>query len=319
MSVLDQFSHEITDIVELVSPAVLHLRTIRSSRAQVAARGLGGGSGVLLTPDGYGLTNRHVIADADAIEVELGDGRHVVADVVGDDPLSDLAVLHLSASGLPHLELSDSNQVRVGQVVLAIGCPLGLARTVTLGIVSALGRTLPSLVGGRRIEGVLQTDALLNPGNSGGPLVSASGQLVGINTAVISGGQGLCFAIPSNTASFVFGEILGHGRVRRAWLGVVLEEALLPGSLAQQLGLAGNRCLLVRHVEPGAPADKAGIVAGDIVIRFADQRMESVSDLVAALVADMIGGRRELEILRGGQLETVLVRPEELPALHPSR
>ncbi len=206
MSSLRAFSDDVAAVVDAVSPAVLHVRTLLSGR-----RHLGGGSGVVVTPDGYALTNSHVIQDATAIEVELSDGRSVLADVVGDDPATDLALLRLpegcevdsgaggpAAGGLPFAELGDSNALRVGDLVVAVGCPFGLARTVTLGIVSALGRNLASPAG-RSIEGVIQTDALLNPGNSGGPLVDAEGRVIGINTVMHLGGPGLCFAVPSNT------------------------------------------------------------------------------------------------------------------------
>ena len=206
MSTLRALSEEVARVVERVSPTVLHVRTIRGTRSGRSP--LGSGSGVVVTPDGYALTNCHVVADSSGVEAELGDGTTVLADVVGEDPATDLAVLRIPSShgngegtsgGLASLKLGDSNALRVGDAVIAIGCPFGLARTVTFGIVSALGRTLTTSAG-RDIEGVIQTDALLNPGNSGGPLVDAQGELIGINTALHPRGQGLCFSVPSKTA-----------------------------------------------------------------------------------------------------------------------
>jgi S1-C subfamily serine protease len=309
LGVLRSLSDEIAAVVEKTGPAVLHVRTIHARRSR-----LGGGSGVVLTPDGYALTNSHVVRDAAAIEGELADGSSVIVDLVGQDPATDLALLKLQASGaIPHAGLGDSNAVRVGDVVIAVGSPFGLARTVTAGIVSALGRTLPGGPGGRAIEGVIQTDAPLNPGNSGGPLLDAEGQVIGINTAVQLGAQGLCFAVPSNTASHVTSEILAHGRVRRAWLGVGAEEVLLPMAVARRAGLESQRGIVVRSVEPGSPAERAGLERGDVIVSIREARLQSVADLHRLLDGRAIGVELPLEIVRGGLLTPLAVRPVEAP------
>ena len=310
MASLLQLSEDVSELVERVSPAVGSVRTLRHGRSR-----LGGGSCVLVSPDGLALTNSHVVRGATAVEVELGDGRTRLADIVGDDPLTDLSVLRLPMAGeegasVVHAELGDSNEVRVGSVVLAVGSPFGLARTVTLGIVSALGRTLPGR-GGRRIEGVIQTDALLNPGNSGGPLIDSEGRVVGINTAILPGGQGLCFAVPSNTAAFVIGECLAHGRVRRAYLGLGVEEVLVPSAVARRLGLASVRAVAVRSVADDSPAARAELRRGDLLVRFAGQPVESVSDLHRLLAGERIGRRCGLELVRDARKIELEVLPFE--------
>jgi S1-C subfamily serine protease len=279
MTLLRSLSDEVAAIVERVGPAVLHVRAIRGGRAR-----LSGGSGVVVTPDGLALTNSHVVHGTAGVEAELSDGRTLLADVVGDDPATDLAVLRLER-GLARADLGDSNRLRVGDSVVAIGSPFGLARTVTMGIVSALGRSLPSQVGGRSIEGVIQTDAPLNPGNSGGPLVDPAGAVVGVNTAVVPEGQGLCFAVPSNTAAFVLREIVAHGRVRRAF----------------------------RNAERGGPAARAGLRSGDLIVRFRGQPVATVADLHRLLDGAAIGAELPLDVLRAGELRRAVVRPAELP------
>ncbi len=308
MQALDSLSTEIAELVERANPAVGLVRTLVRGRSR-----LGGGSAVVVDPRGFALTNSHVVQKAMAVEVDLGDGSTSLADVVGDDPHTDLAILRLSGARFPAIELGDSNRLRVGALVLALGAPFGLARTVTLGIVSALGR---SLVGfsGRTIEGVIQTDALLNPGNSGGPLVGAEGTVVGINTAIHPGGQGLCFAVPANTARFVFDEVNMHGRVRRAYLGISVEEVLVARKLAERHGLGEPRALHVLQVSSGSPAEAAGLEQGDLLARFAGMRVETVSDLQRYLVGDVIGTRIELEVLRAGAWRSFRVAPVELAA-----
>ncbi len=308
MNTLHELSEGVADVVESVGPAVVSVRTLHSARTR-----LGAGSAVVVSPDRLALTNSHVVDGATAVEAELPDGRTLFADVIGNDPFTDLALLRLSTDDeVPHAELGDSNRLRVGALVVAVGSPFGLARTVTLGIVSALGRALRAK-GGREIEGVIQTDALLNPGNSGGPLVDAGGRVVGINTAIHPGGQGLCFSIPSNTARFVLGEFLAHGRVRRAFLGISAEEVTVPSAHAQRFGLGANRGVAIRRIEPGSPADNAGLTAGDIVVRLAFQSVESVSDLHRLLIGETVGERIQLSALRGGEWIDVDVRPVELP------
>jgi len=306
MSLLASLSAEVAALVDRVGPSVLHIRTLRARGPRMA-----GGSAVLVSPDGHALTNSHVVRGAAGIEAELPDGRTLLADLVGDDPATDLAVLRLAAPApLPHASLGDSNATRVGDVVLALGAPFGLARTVTLGLVSALGRTLEG-AGGRRIEGVVQTDAPINPGNSGGPLVDDEGRVVGINTATIFPGQGLGFAVPSNTAAFVLAEMLAHGRVRRAFLGVAVEEVLLPRAIASSLGLPASRGVAVQDVEPGSPADAADLRRRDVIVGFAGRAVESVADLHRLLDANAIGVDAPVALLRGERRLTLVVRPAE--------
>jgi S1-C subfamily serine protease len=307
MNILRGLSSEVAAIVDKVGPAVLHIRTLRSRGG-----GLAGGSGVLVTPDGYALTNSHVIHGSSGVEATLSDGRTILADVVGDDPASDLALLRLSSpDNLPSAPLGDSNALRVGDYAIAVGSPYGLSFTVTSGIVSALGRTLRSEIGGRIIEGVIQTDAPLNPGNSGGPLLDAEGRVVGINTAVFFPAQGLCFAIPSNTATFVIGQVLQHGRVRRAWLGIGAEEVLLPARAAAVLGIPAARGIAVRSVERGGPASAAGLHDGDILVALDGQPVATMADLQRALVGDAIGREVTVRLLRRGRPETLTLRPVE--------
>jgi S1-C subfamily serine protease len=307
MSLLDSLADEVASVVDQVSPSVIHVRAMSAGRPGNAS-----GSGVLVAAEGLALTNSHVVRGAAAVEAELADGRTLIADVAGLDPATDMALLRLHAdTPFPHAALGDSNGLRVGDFAIAVGSPYGLARTVTLGIVSALGRTLKSEAAGRTIEGVIQTDAPLNPGNSGGPLLDSAGRVVGINTAILLGAQGLCFAVPSNTAAFVMAEFLAHGRVRRAWLGVAAEEVLLPAAVAERAGLAKPRGVLVRSVEPQSPAAGAGIQPGDVLVALSGKPVTSVADLHRALSSDAIGVASELVVVRNGLRTPLSVRPIE--------
>lgn len=309
MDSLRSLSDQIADLVERVSPAVGHVRTLHGNRAR-----LGGGSCVVVSEGGLALTNSHVVRGSTAVEVELEEGRAELADVVGDDPFTDLALLRLTRERpYPALALGDSNALRVGEIVLAVGSPFGLARTVTVGIVSALGRILVG-ARGRVIEGVIQTDAQLNPGNSGGPLIDVEGRVTGINTAMHPGGSGLCFAVPANTARFVMAEIESHGRVRRGYLGLSAEEVVLPRAVVERHGLGSARAVAIRAVEPGSPADAAGLLDGDVLVRLAGKPVATVSDLHRLLIGAVIGRKLELDVLRGGAWRSVRVEPVELSA-----
>jgi S1-C subfamily serine protease len=310
MNVLRSLSDAVSNVAASVAPAVLHIRALHGRSGQ-----LGGGSGVLVAPDGYALTNSHVVHGASGIEATLNDGRTLLADVFGDDPATDLALLRLPGSDLPFAALGDSNALRVGDWVIAVGSPYGLSFTVTSGIVSALGRSLRSGERGRAIEGVIQTDAPLNPGNSGGPLLDAEGTVVGINTAVFFPAQGLCFAIPSRTASHVTSEILRHGRVRRAWLGVSAEELLLPARVVEVNALSGNRGVAVRDIEAGSPAAAAGLRGGDILVALDGQPVATVSDLHRLLSGEAIGRALRVDFLRKGRLQSAEVRPVDIAAV----
>jgi S1-C subfamily serine protease len=313
MGILKSLADEVSGVVERVGPAVVHVRAIPGSTGR-SGRGLSTGSGVLIAPDGLALTNSHVVNGAAGVEVELDDGRSIVADLVGEDPATDLALLRIGSEGvLPFAELGDSNGVRVGDGAIAVGSPFGLTRTVTFGIVSALGRSLPSRDAGRRIEGVLQTDAPLNPGNSGGPLLDHEGRVIGINTAILLGGQGLCFAVPSNTASFVVSQLLASGRVRRARLGIHAEEVMLPKVVSTAAGLDSQRGVAVRKVLVHSPAANAELARGDVIVRVDEVRVESVADLHRELGSQRIGKRVRVGILRVGRLTSVIVHPDEAP------
>ncbi len=311
--VLDAYSRAVVGAVEAVGPAVVSVGLARRAPEPWRRRGLpemrGAGSGVLIAPDGYVLTNSHVVSGADRIEVRLPDGREMTAQLVGDDPHTDLAVVRVPGTGLPCAQLGDSSALRVGQLVIAIGNPLGFQATVTTGVVSALGRTLRAQTG-RLIENVIQTDAALNPGSSGGPLVDFRGRVIGINTAIILGSQGICFAIPSNTARWVAGQLIRDGRVRRSYLGVVGQGVRLPAGVA---GPAPAAAVRVVEVQPQTAAEAAGLRMGDIILRAGETRTASPDDLQRVLGRHPVGQPLELEVLRGGRHLTVVAHPTELP------
>jgi S1-C subfamily serine protease len=308
MSILHSLSAEVAALVERARPAVLHIHTLSARR-----RGIGSGSGFLCGPDGLALTNHHVIRGADAVEATTADGGTALVDVLGVDAASDLALLRLpGGAAMPHLELGDSARLRVGDFAVAIGAPHGLSHTVTAGIVSALGRTLRSEVEGRSIEDVIQTDVPLNPGSSGGPLIDASGRAVGINTALFFPAQGLCFAVPASTAAYVVRELLAHGRVLRAWLGIAVEGVELPAAWVAARGARSPRALAVRSVDPRGPAAAAGVRPGDVILRIDGRPVHHVADLYAVLDRSAVGREMPLAALRGGREEQLVVRPVEL-------
>jgi len=306
MNVLRSFSDELAAMVRRVGPAVVHVRVLRDGRSPLSS-----GSGVVVAADGRCLTNQHVVRGATAVEATLPDGRTLLADVVGDDAATDLAVLRLPGDPLPFAPLGDSNALRAGDLVAAVGSPYGLTWSVTAGIVSAVGRSLPSEAAGRLIEGVVQTDAALNPGNSGGPLLDAEGRVVGIATAALASAQGLCFAIPSNTAQFVLEEILRHGRVRRARIGVAAEEILLPARVARDTGLADAKGVAIHSVEAGSPAAEAGLRRGDVIVAFSDRPVTSVADLHRLLGSEAIGRVSAVTVLRAGKALRLALRPAD--------
>jgi S1-C subfamily serine protease len=264
---------------------------------------------VVYTPDGYLLTNHHVIEGAARVSASLPDGREIDAAIIGSDPATDLAVLQLAASGLPHAEFGSSARLRVGQLVVAIGNPLGYQATVTAGIVSALGRTLRAR-SGRLIESVIQTDAPLNPGNSGGPLVNAAAQVIGINTAMAGWAQGICFAISSDTATHVAQELMRHGRVHRSRLRLAAQTVTLDRPTQRSLDRAFGGAVMVLEAEPGGPAADAGLVKGDVILEFADEPVTGVDDLHRLLVADHAGREVGLQIRRAGNSVRLKIRPE---------
>jgi S1-C subfamily serine protease len=305
----DAYSRAVVHAVEAVGPSVVKIDVGRKGRDGKPRRG-GSGSGFVFTPDGLVLTNSHVVHEAQALEVALPDGRTLSATPVGDDPETDLAVIRVGADDLPAVELGDSATLRPGQMVIAIGNPFGFQATVTAGVVSALGRTLRAQ-SGRLIDNVIQTDAALNPGNSGGPLVDSRGRVIGVNTAVILPAQGLCFAIPVNTARFVASHLIRDGRVRRAQLGIGGHIVRLRKPIVRAHGLDGDSALMVVHIESGSPAQIAGLREGDVVIGFNDQPITGVDDLHRLLTHEHIGVKSRLTVLRGGERAIVEIVPAE--------
>ena len=296
----DAYSHAVVSSVDAVGPSVVNVNA-----------GSGGGSGFIFAPDGLVLTNSHVIARATRIGVTLPDGRDLIADLVGDDPHTDLAVLRVSAPDLIAAPFGDSSQLRPGQLVIAIGNPFGFQHTVTAGVVSALGRSLRARTV-RLMENLIQTDAALNPGNSGGPLVTSSAQVVGVNTAVILGGQGIAFAVPINTARYVVSSLLRDGRVRRSHLGVAGQDTAIPRLLVRFHRLSHERGVTVTAVSEGSAAAEAQLRPGDLIVEFADEAVRGVDDLHRLLSEERIGQLLPLKILRRGELRRVLVTPREI-------
>ena len=304
---LDAYSHAVTTAVARVAPAVAHVRVERGK----GARGReGAGSGFLITPDGYLVTNSHVASGAAALEVTLPDGRTADAKIVGDDPDSDLAVLKVQASDLSWIRLGDSSRVRVGQVAIAIGSPFGFQHTVTAGIVSALGRSMRAQTG-RLLDNVLQTDASLNPGNSGGPLVDARGEVIGVNTAVILAAQGICFAIAAATAERVAVALIREGRVRRARLGVGGQTLPLPRRVVRHFALPCESGVRIETVERGSPAAAAGLARGDVIVALDGTPVPDIDTLQRVLAADVIARAVEVFVVRRDRTLTVAVTPEE--------
>jgi S1-C subfamily serine protease len=307
-ALLDAYSRAVIDVVDRVGPTVVRL-DVKAGDGQ-RERG-GTGSGVIVAPDGLVLTNSHVVGGASRINVTTVDGRSLTARVVGDDPDTDLALVRVdSPDTLPAASLGDSKRLKRGQLVIAIGNPLGFESTVTTGVISALGRSLRAQ-SGRLIDDVIQTDAALNPGNSGGPLVSSHGEVVGINTAVIMGAQGICFAVASNTANFVLGELVRHGHVRRAYIGVAAQQTAIPRRLRHAAGVTQSSGVVTVGVEPGSPAELAGVAVGDIILALDGVAISGADDLIRILGGDKIGRPVMLDSLRRGERRQVAITPSQ--------
>jgi S1-C subfamily serine protease len=306
ITLLDALSSGIAAVVDRVGPAVVRVETARNGRPD------GGiGSGVIISPDGLVLTNSHVIHGHREARLADSEGRILEARLIGEDRDTDLALLRVTAARqLPSAPLGDSKLLRRGQLVVAIGNPLGFEFTVTSGVISALGRSLRAS-NGRLIDDVVQTDAALNPGNSGGPLVSTRGEVVGINTAVIAGAQGICFAVASNTAQFVLGELIRHGRVRRAYIGVSGQTVPVPRRYAVEFALSNRLGVLVTGIEKDSPAAAAGLATQDIVVRLAADTVTGVDDLVRLLDGSRVDQAVDMTVLRFGKLVELTVRPAE--------
>ena len=300
--VLDAFSRAVVSVADRLRPAVVNLQVARG----------GSGSGVVFAPDGFLLTNHHVVGKARSVRVRLSDGTELAGRVVGNDPWTDLAVVRADGAGLPFATFGDSAKLKVGQLAVAIGSPLGFESTVTAGVISAIGRTLRS-VGGNLIDNVIQTDAALNPGNSGGPLVDSRGSVIGINTAVIQPAQGICFAVPVNTAKTILPHLLTHGRVIRGYLGLHLRAVPIAPDVREKHGLTQKIGLEVMMLEEDGPAQNAGLWIEDVLIRFGDHPVTSVDDLQRLLVQFPVGVPAPAVVLREGKRIERRVTPAESP------
>jgi S1-C subfamily serine protease len=302
---LDAYSRAVVDAVDRVGPAVLHLTVEAGSGSS------GAGSGVVFTPDGYVLTNSHVAAGAKRLHATFPDGRSMVASLVGDDPDTDLAVLRLAGEAPAFARLGDARRLRVGQLVVAIGNPFGFQATVTAGVVSALGRSLRAR-SGRLIDSVIQTDAALNPGNSGGPLVVASGEVVGINTAIIAMAQGICFSISANTVEFVASRLIRDGRVRRSYIGLSGQNIVLPRRIVRFHDLAREGGVRVDATAPDGAARAAGVLPGDIIVGFAGEPVATVDELHRLLTEERVGAPATVSVLRRAEKRELAVMPREV-------
>ena len=306
---LDAYSHAVTTVADTVGPAVVRVETRGAN-----SRPGGVGSGVVIAPDGLVLTNSHVVQGAKEVRLADPEGRVMEARLLGEDPDTDLALLRAgSARDLAHATLGDSKKLRRGQLVVAIGNPLGFESTVTAGVISALGRSLRAR-SGRLIEDVIQTDAALNPGNSGGPLVSSHGQVIGINTAVIMGAQGICFAVASNTAQFVLSELIKHGRVRRGYIGVSAQTTAVPRRHARNAEIDNASGAMITAFEPNGPAALAGLMTLDTIVRADGELVTGVDDLIRLLNGERIGRNVTIDVLRRGSLRKFELKPQERPA-----
>lgn len=302
-SLLDAYSTAVTAAVERVSPAVIKIDVQKADR-----RHGGSGSGFIFTPDGLVLTNSHVVHDAESIQLTFADGQRASATLVGDDPDTDTAVLRTDARVLSPAVLGRSQNLKVGQLVIAVGNPYGFQFTVTAGVVSALGRSMRA-ASGRMMDEIIQTDAALNPGNSGGPLVNSRGEVIGINTATILPAQGICFAIGIDTAKFVASELLLHGRVRRSWIGIAGQNVPLPRRLIYEYKLTSNTAILVNEVYPESPAAHAGLLSGDIIVEFGAEPIGGIDKLHRRLTADAANQPTTLTVLRGVERRQLQIVP----------
>lgn len=308
---LDAYSRTVASAVARVAPAVVNINVKQRVTARRGERELSGnGSGFVVTPDGFILTNSHVVHDASAITINLPDGREYPAQLTGDDPDTDLAVVRIDAPQLTHVRLADSENLRVGQLVVAIGNPLGFEASVTAGVISAVGRSMHAQ-SGRLIDNIIQTDAALNPGNSGGPLVNSAGEVVGVNTAMIRPAQGICFAIASNTARFVAGWLIKDGKIRRGYIGVAGQNVPIHRRIVRFYGLALETGVLVVSVEKNSPAERAGLRQGDLIVAFNGHPIGTVHHLHKVLVGEQIDVRASLTIIRHTEKLDVPILPAE--------
>ena len=308
-ALLDTFSNTIIHAVESIQDAVVKIQATKTIKNQ--SKKEGAGSGFFISSDGYIFTNSHVIHGAQKITITLSDGTEHPARIIGEDQHTDLAVIKTETIGYQPVRLGDSNLLKIGQLVIAIGNPLGFQHTVTHGIISALGRTLRTQTG-RLIDNIIQTDAPLNPGNSGGPLINTAGEVIGVNTASILGAQSLCFAISVNTAKFIANELIQYGRVRRAFLGISAQQVSLNKKIAQYHSVKNNSALFVIMVETDSPAHIAGIKDGDYIVAFNHHKIESNDELFSMLGKEKIGKTQTITILRGNEKRNFVIKPVEI-------
>jgi S1-C subfamily serine protease len=310
-ALLDEYSRTVVSAVERVAPAVVNIDIKQQRNSQRGPREVdGSGSGFTITPDGFILTNSHVVHGATQITVNLPDGRDYRAQLIGDDPETDLAVIRIDAPQLVHVRLADSESLRVGQIAIAIGNPLGFQASVTAGVISALGRSMYSQ-SGRLIDNIIQTDAALNPGNSGGPLVNSAGEVIGVNTAMIRPAQGICFAIASNTAKLVAGWLIRDGRIRRSYIGVAGQNVPLHRRVIRFYNLPLETGVLVVSVEKDSPARSAGLREGDVIVGFNERPIATIHDLHKMLVSEQIGIPAKLVIIRHTERLELSILPAE--------
>ena len=300
---LDAFSRVVVNVAEKLRPAVVNLRVGKGARA-------GGGSGVLFTPDGFLLTNHHVVEDSDEVRVRLNDGSELSGRVVGNDPWTDLAVVQIEGNTFPFASLGDSAKLKVGQLAVAIGSPLGFESTVTAGVISALGRTLRS-VSGHLVDNVIQTDAALNPGNSGGPLVDSHGRVVGINTAIIQPAQGICFAVPVNTAKTILPQLLKHGRVIRGYLGLHARQVPIAPDIRSKYAIDQKTGIEIMMLEEDGPAQNAGLWIEDVIVSFAGKPVTNIDDLQRLLTQHPVGLPAPVVVMREGRRVERTAKPGE--------
>ncbi|HSD64089.1 MAG TPA: trypsin-like peptidase domain-containing protein [Ignavibacteriaceae bacterium] len=307
--VLDAYSSVVTKAVEIVGPTVVNINNFNAGRNGQPERG-GSGSGFIFTPDGFILTNSHVVHTAKRIEVVLADSRKFYADTIGDDPDTDLAVIRIDSPGITPVNFGDSAKIKTGELVIAIGNPYGFQTTVTAGVVSALGRSLRSTTG-RLIDNVIQTDAALNPGNSGGPLVNSRGEVIGVNTAAILPAQNICFATAINTAKFIAAKLIKDGKIKRSYIGIAGQDAPIHRRISYHYNLPSEKSIMVISIEKNSPAEKAHLQEGDRIISFNGTPVTGIDDLHKMLTETQVGVKSELQVLRVTEILDLEIVPDE--------
>lgn len=308
-NIFDAYSLTVTKAVEAVSPAVVNINIFTAGKDKQNQR-RGSGSGFIFTPDGFILTNSHVVNKAKQIEVVLSDGRKFNADLIGNDPDTDLAVIRIDSTGITPASLGDSSKIKIGQLVIAIGNPYGFQASVTAGVVSALGRSLRANTG-RLIDNVIQTDAALNPGNSGGPLVNSKGEVIGVNTAAILPAQNICFATAINTAKFIAAKLIKDGKIKRSYIGIAGQDAPIHRRIVYHYSLPSDKSIMVISIEKNSPAEKALVQTGDRIISFNSTPVTGIDDLHKMLTETQVGVKTDIKVLRGTEILDLQIIPQE--------